>query len=209
MRSVNKVILIGNVTRDPEIRQTGSGQSVCTFGLATNRQWVTSDGEKHNMAEFHELVAWSRLADICEKYVRKGKLLFVEGYLKTRNWDTPEGVKKFKTEVIVQDLIMLEKRSDGEYVPVENSEAEQGTADNTEDKTEPVEEQPAEAEEKEEEKAPVEETPEEKPEEETPAKEKKEEAPAEEETPEEESENGEEEEEKKDEKTDIDMDLGL
>lgn len=107
MRSVNKVILIGNVTRDPDVRKTTSGQPVCTFGLATNRQWVTSDGEKHNMAEFHELVAWSRLADICEKYVKKGKLLYVEGYLKTRSWDTPEGVKKFKTEVIVQDLIML------------------------------------------------------------------------------------------------------
>lgn len=124
MRSINKVILIGNVTRDPQIRQTENGQAVCTFGLATNRRWITSNNEQHSMAEFHELVAWSRLAEICEKYVKKGKLLYVEGYLKTRNWITPEGVKKFKTEIIVQDLIMLEKRKkDGEedYVPAEDT----------------------------------------------------------------------------------------
>ncbi|EKD47935.1 MAG: hypothetical protein ACD_65C00213G0001 [uncultured bacterium] len=120
MRSINKVILIGNVTRDPSVRQTPSNQSVCTFGLATNRRWVTASGQQQNSAEFHELVAWSKLAETCEKYVRKGKLLYIEGYLKTRSWDTPEGVKKFKTEIIVQDLIMLEKRArtqeDGEYV---------------------------------------------------------------------------------------------
>lgn len=110
MRSVNKVILIGNVTRDPEIRKTQSGQSVCTFGLATNREWVTSDSRRKASAEYHEVVAWARLADICENYVRKGKLLYIEGYLKTRSWDTPEGIRKFKTEVVVQDMIMLEKR---------------------------------------------------------------------------------------------------
>jgi single-strand DNA-binding protein len=115
MRSVNKVILIGNVTRNPELRQTQSGQAVCTFGLATNREWITSDGRKKQSAEYHEVVAWARLADICEKYVRKGKLLYVEGYLKTRSWDTPEGTRKFKTEVVIQDMIMLEKRGDGTY----------------------------------------------------------------------------------------------
>ena len=149
MRSVNKVILIGNVTRDPEVRQTGSGQSVCTFGLATNRQWVTGDGEKHSMAEFHELVAWSRLCDICEKFVRKGKLLYIEGYLKTRSWDTPEGVKKFKTEVIVQDLIMLEKKGQGddeEFVPQDNVEPETeeekpAEEEPKEESTEPAEEE--------------------------------------------------------------------
>jgi single-strand DNA-binding protein len=116
MRSVNKVILIGNVTRDPELRQTQSGQSVCTFGLATNREWVTSDGRKKISAEYHEVVAWAQLAEICQKYVKKGKLLYIEGYLKTRSWDTPEGIRKFKTEVVTQDMIMLEKRADGEMV---------------------------------------------------------------------------------------------
>ena len=120
MRSVNKVILIGNLTRDPEIRQTTTGQNIATFGLATNRQWTTSGGEKKASAEFHECVAWAKLAEICEKYLHKGKLVYVEGYLKTRSWDTEEGVRKFKTEIVVEDMIMLDKRSDGdrgEYAP--------------------------------------------------------------------------------------------
>lgn len=110
MRSVNKVILIGNLTRDPEMRETPSGQPVCTFGIATNREWVTKNNEHKSSAEFHECVAWARLAEICGRYLKKGKLVYLEGYLKTRSWETPEGVKKFKTEIIVQDMIMLEKR---------------------------------------------------------------------------------------------------
>lgn len=118
MRSINKVILIGNLTRDPEIRQTPNGQTVTTFGIATNREWVTKDGEKRNSAEFHECVAWAHLAEICQNYLTKGKLIYVEGYLKTRSWDTPEGVKKFKTEIVIQDMIMLEKKNNGEeYIP--------------------------------------------------------------------------------------------
>ena len=127
MRSVNKVILVGNVTRDPDVRETQSGQVIVTFGMATNRQWKNATGDKQDAAEFHELVAWSRLADLCSKYVKKGKLLYVEGYLKTRSWDTPEGVRRFKTEVVVQDLIMLEKRDGSdEYdeVPMEDEPAD-------------------------------------------------------------------------------------
>lgn len=114
MRSINKVIIIGNVTRDPEIKQTVSGQPIATFGIATNRDWMTRNGEHHTSSEFHEVVAWSKLADICSKYIRKGKLVYIEGYLKTRSWDTPEGVKKFRTEIVVNDLIMLDKRTNGE-----------------------------------------------------------------------------------------------
>ena len=113
MRSVNKVILIGNLTRDPEMRQTPNGQNITTFGLATNRAWVTSSGEKKASAEFHECVVWSKLAEICSTYLKKGKLVYVEGYLKTRSWDTEEGVRKFKTEIVVEDMIMLNKREDG------------------------------------------------------------------------------------------------
>lgn len=126
MRSVNKVIIIGNLTRDPEMRQTPNGQDVTTFGLATNRQWMTKEGEKKNSAEFHECVAWAKLAGICEKYIKKGNLVYVEGYLKTRSWDSPEGIRKFKTEIVVQDMIILEKRKNGDsaqetptYVPEE------------------------------------------------------------------------------------------
>lgn len=119
MRSINKVILIGNLTRDPEIRQTPNGQTVTTFGIATNREWVTRDNQKHTSSEFHEVVAWSHLAEICGKHLKKGKLVYIEGYLKTRSWDTPEGIKKFKTEIVIQDMIMLEKRpkNSEEYIP--------------------------------------------------------------------------------------------
>lgn len=126
MRSVNKVILVGNLTRDPEIRQTPSGQAVCTFSIATNREWITKDSQKHSLTEYHDLVAWARLAEICEQHLKKGKLIYVEGYLKTRSWDTPEGVKKFKTEIVIQDLIMLDRKenntfSDDEFIPDEST----------------------------------------------------------------------------------------
>jgi len=110
MRSINKVILIGNLTRDPEIKETTSGQPISTFGLATNREWVTKDGQRHTSTEFHECVAWAKLAEICGKLLRKGKLIYVEGYLKTRTIETQEGVKKYRTEIVIQDLIVLEKR---------------------------------------------------------------------------------------------------
>lgn len=138
MRSVNKVILVGNLTRDPEMKTTTSGQSITTFGLATNRQWMTSGSEKRSSAEFHECVAWARLAEICKQYLRKGMLVYVEGYLKTRSWDMEDGTKRFRTEVVLQDMIMLEKRNDGkevEYSPdaaaaAEESVQEEATAAN-------------------------------------------------------------------------------
>ncbi len=126
MRSVNKVIIIGNLTRDPEMRQTPNGQSVTTFGVATNREWITKGNDRKNSAEFHECVAWARLAEICSQYLKKGQLVYIEGYLKTRSWDSPEGIKKFKTEIVVKDMIRLEKRSRDEggedYIPDEDDE---------------------------------------------------------------------------------------
>jgi single-strand DNA-binding protein len=137
MRSVNKVILIGNLTRDPEMRQTANGQMVTTFCIATNREWITKDSDKHSLAEYHDIVAWARLAEICSKYLKKGKLVYIEGYLKTRSWDTPEGVRKFRTEVVAQDMIMLEKRPKGEesedYIP-ETEMAETGDLEPPENK---------------------------------------------------------------------------
>jgi len=120
MRSVNKVILIGNLTRDPELKTTTGGQSIVTFGLATNRQWTTSGGEKRSSAEFHECVAWAKLAEICKQHIRKGMLVYVEGYLKTRSWDLEDGTRRFRTEIVLQDMIILEKRKPGEeveYIP--------------------------------------------------------------------------------------------
>ncbi len=118
MRSINKVMLVGNLTRDPEAKQTANGQVIVTFGVATNREWITASGEKKSLAEYHNIAVWGRLADICTKYLRKGKLVYVEGYLKTRSWDSPEGVRIFRTEVVATDMIMLDKR------PKEEGEAE-------------------------------------------------------------------------------------
>ncbi len=106
MKTVNRVTLIGNVTRDAELKATTNGQSVCSFGLATNRVWKDAAGERQSLAEFHNLVAWGKLAEFCGQTVKKGKPLYVEGYLKTRAWEH-EGVKHVRTEVIVEDVVLL------------------------------------------------------------------------------------------------------
>jgi len=144
MRSVNKVILIGNLTRSPELKQTSNGQSIVTFGLATNRQWTTSSGERRDSAEFHECVAWAKLAEICKNYLKKGMLVYVEGYLKTRSWDMEDGTRRFRTEIVLHDMIMLEKRADGKYIPADGEDLPSGD-DLLEDPTEEVvaEETPA------------------------------------------------------------------
>jgi len=114
MKSVNRVILLGNVTRDPELKSTGNGQSVCTFGLATNRVWRDSSGERQSLPEYHNLVAWGGLGEFCGQHVRKGKPLFIEGYLKTRSWDGQEGAKIFRTEIVIENLVLLGPRDEGE-----------------------------------------------------------------------------------------------
>lgn len=127
MRSVNKVILVGNLTRDPELRQTPSGQAVCTFSIATNREWISRDNQKHSLTEYHDLVAWAKLAEICHSHLRKSKLIYVEGYLKTRCWEH-ENIKKYKTEIVIQDLIILDRKNatthsnEEEYIPCEGSD---------------------------------------------------------------------------------------
>jgi single-strand DNA-binding protein len=110
MRSVNKVIIIGNLTRDPDLKKTTGGQPIATFGIATNREWASREGERHSSSEFHEVIAWSKLAELCAQHLKKGKLVYIEGYLKTRSFETAEGIKKFRTEIVANDMIMLEKR---------------------------------------------------------------------------------------------------
>lgn len=107
MKTVNKVTLLGNVTRDPELKATQGGHSVASFGLATNRVWRDSKGEKQSLPEYHTIVVWNGLAEFCAQYVKKGKPLFVEGYLKTRSWDNPDGVKMYRTEIIVDNVVLL------------------------------------------------------------------------------------------------------
>ncbi len=114
MKSVNTVTLLGNVTRDAELKQTQTGQSVCTFGLATNRVWKDKSGEKQSLAEFHNIVVWGNLADICGSYVKKGKPLYAEGYLKTRTWEDDKKQKHYKTEIVAQNVVLLGSRPESE-----------------------------------------------------------------------------------------------
>lgn len=107
MMSLNRVQLIGNLTRDPELRTTASGQSVVNFGVATNRQYKDANGQKQDQAEFHNIVAWGKLADICSQYLTKGRQVFVEGRLQTRDWAAQDGTKRRTTEVIAENMIML------------------------------------------------------------------------------------------------------
>ncbi len=111
-RSLNKVILIGNLTRDPELRYTPSGTAVATFTLATNRQWKTESGDTKEDAEFHRIVAWDKLAEICSQFLKKGRQAYVEGRLQTRKWQTKEGEDRYVTEVVISEMILL-GRADG------------------------------------------------------------------------------------------------
>lgn len=106
---LNRAQLIGNVTRDPDVRTTPSGQSVCSFGIATNSQWTDQQGAKQTRAEFHNIVAWGKLADICRQYLTKGKKVFLEGRLQTREWEAQDGTKKMRTEIIADNMIMLDR----------------------------------------------------------------------------------------------------
>ena len=107
MKSVNIVTLLGHVTNAPEVKTIPTGQIVCTFGLATNRVWKDAKGDKQEAAEFHNLVVWGKLGEFCGQYVKKGKPLYVMGHLKTHSWENPQKVKLHRTEVIVDDVVLL------------------------------------------------------------------------------------------------------
>jgi single-strand DNA-binding protein len=109
-RSLNKVELIGNLTRDPELRYTPAGTAVCTFGLATNRQWTTESGEKKEDAEFHRIVAWNKLAELCAQLLAKGRKVYVEGRLQSRRWTGQDQVERTTTEIVINDMIILDSR---------------------------------------------------------------------------------------------------
>ncbi|MEK7637175.1 MAG: single-stranded DNA-binding protein [Patescibacteria group bacterium] len=111
--SLNRATILGNITRDPESRTTTSGQSVVSFSVATNRRWKDqTSGELKEATEFHNCVAWSKLAQTISTYVRKGSKVYVEGRIQTRSWDDPTGVKKYRTEIVADNLIMLDKKGD-------------------------------------------------------------------------------------------------
>ncbi len=104
---LNKVMLIGRATADPEMRTTTSGQNVANFSVATGRVWKDDKGEKQEKTEFHNIVAWRKLADIVGQYVTKGKQLYIEGHLQTRSWEGKDGNKRYTTEIVADNMILL------------------------------------------------------------------------------------------------------
>jgi len=113
MASVNKVILIGNLGKDPEIRTTPQGTSLARFSVATTTTWKDASGAKQERTEWHDVVAWERLAQICGEFLHKGKMVYVEGSLQTRSWEDQAGQKRSKTEIKASNVVMLSRREDG------------------------------------------------------------------------------------------------
>lgn len=112
--SLNRAQLIGNLTRDPEVRQTSSGKSVCNFGIATNSRWTDASGQVQEKVEFHNIVVWGKLAEICAQYLKKGGKVFVEGRIQSREWQGEDGVKRYRTEIVADNMIMLDRKGAGE-----------------------------------------------------------------------------------------------
>lgn len=112
--NLNKAMIIGNVTRDPDVRQTANGATVASFSVATNFYWNDPSGQRQERVEFHNIVAWRKLAEICGQYLRKGSKVYVEGRLQTRDWiDKNTGQKRYITEIVAENMIMLDKQSSG------------------------------------------------------------------------------------------------
>jgi single-strand DNA-binding protein len=107
MASVNKAILVGNLGADPELRYTPSGKAVANFTIATREQWTGKDGQKEEKTEWHRIVAWARLGEICGEYLKKGSQVYIEGRLQTRSWEDRDGNKRYTTEIVAQTMQML------------------------------------------------------------------------------------------------------
>lgn len=141
-RSWNRVELIGNLTRDPELRYTPNGAAVCTFGIATNRTYV-SEGERKEEVDFHRLVAWNKLAELCNQLLKKGNKVFVSGRLQTRSWEAADGQQRQTTEIVIEDMILLTPKSNGGMI--EESEKKEPNESKVEEKTKHEEETPEKA----------------------------------------------------------------
>jgi single-strand DNA-binding protein len=109
-RGINKAILIGNVGGEPELRYTNTGTAVANFSVATNESWTDKSGERQDQTEWHRIVAWGRLAEICNQYLHKGSKVYVEGRIQTRSWEGQDGQKKYTTEIVAREMQMLDSR---------------------------------------------------------------------------------------------------
>lgn len=111
--NLNRAMIIGNLTRDPENRTTPNGHSVCNFSVATSSQWTDAQGQKQERTEYHSIVAWGKLADICGQYLAKGRKVYVDGRLQTREWEGQDGSKKQRTEIVAENMIILDRPPQG------------------------------------------------------------------------------------------------
>jgi len=137
--NLNKVFLIGNLTRDPEMRSLPSGQAVASFGLATNRMWKGKDGSQQKQAEFHNIVMFGRLAEIAQQYLKKGGMVMIEGRIQNRSWEGQDGQKKYKTEIIAESM-QMGPRTSGGYQPASPSQGGQPTGSQQKSEPPPPEE---------------------------------------------------------------------
>ncbi len=113
MAGVNKVILVGNLGRDPEVRYTKNGQAVATFSLATTERWTNRDGQREDRTEWHRIVAWGKLGEICGEYLSKGRQVYIEGRIQTREWEDGDGNKRTTTEIVANNMVMLGQGGQG------------------------------------------------------------------------------------------------
>jgi single-strand DNA-binding protein len=128
MAGLNKVILIGNLGRDPELRYTQNGQAVVNFTLATNEKWTNKSGDREERTEWHRIVVWGKQAETCNEYLVKGRQVYVEGRLQTRDWEDREGQKRRTTEVVAQQVLMLGRREEGGGGRARGAEPAEGAA---------------------------------------------------------------------------------
>ncbi|MFH2105135.1 MAG: single-stranded DNA-binding protein [Parcubacteria group bacterium] len=146
---LNKATIIGRLTQDPEVKTTPNGQSVASFGVATNLTWKDQQGQKQERVEFHNVVAWRKLAEICGQYLQKGKQVYIEGRLQTRQWEGQDGVKRNRTEIVADNMIMLGgpggSSGGGQSQPAASSAAEEPPVIQVEDeiKTDDKDNKPA------------------------------------------------------------------
>ena len=130
-RGLNKVMIIGNLGRDPEMRYTPSGRPVTSFSVVTTRTWTSGEGERHEESEWFNVVAWGNLAEICNQYLKKGQQVYVEGRLQTRGWEDDDGKKHYRTEVVASEMIVLGDRRSGPLASSPGLDA--GSEDNNEE----------------------------------------------------------------------------
>jgi len=143
-RSINKVVLLGNLTRDPELKYTPAGTAVCTFGVATNRSWTTADGQTKEEAQYHRIVAWQKLAELCGKLLSKGRKVYLEGRITYREYTDKNGQERHITEIVLDDFIVF---SDGKRyeqrdisTPTTEAKEKEEPTKEVEEKTEQLEE---------------------------------------------------------------------